>query len=144
MESNKQLGYLLNKSLRIFRSQLVAELRKEGIDLSFEQYVMIRMLESNCDMIQQDLADILQKDKSIIVRQINALLDDQIIDRVTNAEDKRKKNLTLTNKGQELSNQLTSISTDLSEKLLSGISESDYTTFKKVILKIQENGTIEA
>lgn len=143
MESNKQLGYLLNKTFRVYRSQLISELRKGGIELSFEQYVMLKMMVSNCDMIQQDLADILQKDKSIIVRQINGLIDDKIVDRVINTDDKRKKNLTLTNKGLELTNQLKTISSDLYNKLLTGISESEYTTFKKVSLRIQENGGIE-
>lgn len=143
MESNKQLGYLLNKTFRVYRSQLISELRKGGVELSFEQYVMLKMMVSNCDMIQQDLADILQKDKSIIVRQINGLIDDKIVDRVINTDDKRKKNLTLTNKGLELTNQLKTISSDLYNKLLTGISESEYATFKKVSLRIQENGGIE-
>ena len=43
-------------------------------------------------MIQQDLAHVLQKDKSIIVRQMNGLLDEKYVDRLTNTNDKRKKN----------------------------------------------------
>jgi DNA-binding MarR family transcriptional regulator len=143
MESNRQLGYLLNKTLRIFKSQITTEFRKHGIELTFEQFVMLRMLDANCDMIQQDLAHVLQKDKSIIVRQMNILLDEKYVDRLTNTDDKRKKNLTLTSKGIEILKQLKAISNDLSDKLLSGVNESEYEIFKKVILKIQENGGVE-
>lgn len=143
MESNKQLGYLLNKTLRIFKSQIATEFRKQGIELTFEQFVMLRMMDSNCDMIQQDLAHVLQKDKSIIVRQMNVLLDEKYVDRLTNTDDKRKKNLTLTSKGIEILKQLKIISDDLSDKLLVGVTESEYETFKKVMLKIQENGGVE-
>ena len=143
MESNRQLGYLLNKTLRIFKSQITTEFRKQGIELTFEQFVMLRMMDLNCDMIQQDLAHVLQKDKSIIVRQMNGLLDEKYVDRLTNTDDKRKKNLTLTSKGIEIVKQLKAISNDLSDKLLAGVTESEYETFKKVMLKIQENGGVE-
>lgn len=143
MESNRQLGYLLNKTLRIFKSQITSEFRKQGIELTFEQFVMLRMLDSNCDMIQQDLAHVLQKDKSIIVRQMNVLLDEKYVDRLTNTNDKRKKNLTLTSKGIEILKQLKMISNDLSDKLLAGVTENEFGTFKKVMLKIQENGGVE-
>ena len=143
MESNRQLGYLLNKTLRIYKSQITTEFRRQGIELTFEQFVMLRMLDSNCDMIQQDLAHVLQKDKSIIVRQMNGLLDEKYVDRLTNTDDKRKKNLTLTSKGIEILNRLKSTSNDLSDKLLAGVTESEYAIFKKVMLKIQENGGVE-
>jgi len=143
METNRQLGYFLNKTLRIFKSQINTEFRKQGIELTFEQFVVLRMLDSNCNMIQQDLAHVLQKDKSIIVRQMNGLLDEKYVDRLTNTNDKRKKNLTLTSKGIEILEQLKLISNDLSDRLLAGVTESEYETFKKVMLKIQENGVAE-
>ncbi|MDD2307259.1 MAG: MarR family transcriptional regulator [Prolixibacteraceae bacterium] len=143
METNRQLGYFLNKTLRIFKSQINTEFRKQGIELTFEQFVVLRMLDSNCNMIQQDLAHVLQKDKSIIVRQMNGLLDEKYVDRLTNTNDKRKKNLTLTSKGIEILEQLKLISNDLSDRLLAGVTESEYETFKKVMLKIQENGVVE-
>ena len=143
MESNRQLGYLLNKTLRIYKSQITTEFRKQGIELTFEQFVMLRMLDSNCDMIQQDLAHVLQKDKSIIVRQMNGLLDEKYVDSLINTDDKRKKNLILTSKGIEILKRLKSTSNDLSDKLLAGVTEIEYGTFKKVMLKIQENGGVE-
>ncbi len=143
MESNRQLGYLLNKTLRIFKSQIIAEFRKQGIELTFEQFVILRMLDLKCDMIQQDLAHILQKDKSIIVRQMNVLLDEKYVEGLTNTDDKRKKNLTLTSKGIEILKRLKKISNDLSDKLLAGVTEGEYETFKKVMLKIQKNTGVE-
>jgi len=143
MESNRQLGYLLNKTLRIYKSQITTEFRRQGIELTFEQFVMLRMLDSNCDMIQQDLAHVLQKDKSIIVRQMNGLLDEKYVDSLINTDDKRKKNLILTSKGIEILKRLKSTSNDLSDKLLAGVTEIEYGTFKKVMLKIQENGGVE-
>jgi len=143
MELNKPLGYMLGRSLRVFRNQLAYEFKEVKIELTFDQFVILHLLNSNCDLIQQDLANQLQKDKSIIVRQINCLLENQYVIRLTNKEDKRKKNLILTKKGFEILNQMKEIASELSGKLLSGISEIDLEIFRNVLGKIEENGGAE-
>ena len=143
MESSKPLGYMLGKSLRVFRNQLAFEFKEKEIELTFDQFVILHLLNSNCDLIQQDLANQLQKDKSIIVRQINGLLGNQYVVRLTNKEDKRKKNLILTKKGFEVLNQMKEIASELSTKLLTGVSENELETFRNVLRKIQKNGGAE-
>jgi len=143
MELNKPLGYILGQSLRVFRNQLAFEFKDKGIELSFDQFVILHILNSDCDCIQQDLANQLQKDKSIIVRQINCLLENQFVVRLINKEDKRKKNLILTKKGFEILNQMKEIASELSTKLLTGVSENELETFRNVLRKIQKNGGAE-
>lgn len=143
MESRKPLGYMLGQSLRVFKSQMVSEFKRKEIELSFEQFVILHMLNSNCDLIQRDIATQLQKDKSIIVRQINGLLEKQYVVRLINKNDKRIKNLILTKKGFEVLNQVKAIADEISEKLLIGIPETDLEIFRGVLLKIQENGGVE-
>src|SRR5512133_383242 len=106
MEEVRPLGYLLSRSLKVFKNQAAAEFKSSDIGLSFEQYVILYMINSSCDLIQQDLANHLQKDKSLIVRQIDGLIEKQYLVRHTNKEDKRKKNLILTPKGLEMMNQM--------------------------------------
>ena len=143
MELNKPLGYILGQSLRVFKNQLAFEFKDNGIELSFDQFVILHILNSDCDCIQQDLANQLQKDKSIIVRQINCLLENQFVVRLINKEDKRKKNLILTKKGFEILNQMKEIASELSTKLLTGVSENELETFRNVLRKIQKNGGAE-
>lgn len=140
MEELKSLGYLLGRSLRVFKCQVAEEVKNVDFELSLEQYVILYMINSSCDLIQQDLANHLQKDKSLIVRQIDGLIEKQYLVRLTNKEDKRKKNLILTPKGLEKMDQMTGLVMVVSRKLLSGVSDSDYSTFRSVLNKIQENG----
>ena len=140
MEELKSLGYLLGRSLRVFKGQVAEEVKNKDFELSLEQYVILYMINSSGDLIQQDLANHLQKDKSLIVRQIDGLIEKQYLVRLTNKEDKRKKNLILTPKGLEMMNQMNELVMIVSRKLLSGVSDSDYATFRSVLNKIQENG----
>jgi len=143
MELNKPLGYMLGMTLRVFKTRMMIECKKKDIELSLEQFVILNMLNANCDLIQQDLANHLQKDKSIIVRQIDGLIEDQYVVRLTNKEDKRKKNLILTKKGFERLNEMERIASEVSKKLLTGVSDSELEIFKDVLVKIQENGELE-
>ena len=143
MESNKPLGYLLGRSNQVFKSQMVTEFREKEIDMTFEQFLILHLLNSNCDFILRDLAIHLQKDKSIIVRQINCLLENQYVVRLTNKNDKRIKNLILTKKGFDILNCVRKIADEVSEKLLTGISDADLEIFRNVLGKIHENGGIE-
>ena len=137
------MGYLLGRSLRIFKNQMVSEFRKMDIELSFDHFVILHLLNSDCQLIQRDLASHLQKDKSIIVRQIDGLLENQFVERLTNKEDKRKKNLILTKKGFDILNQMKDIASEVSGKLLTDVSPDDFVVFQKVLMKIQENGESE-
>lgn len=140
MEGIKPLGYILGLSLRVFLNQVAVEFRNREIELTFEQFVMLKMIDSNSDLIQQDIANHLQKDKSLIVRQMNSLLEKQYVVRLTNREDKRKKNLLLTPKGTEMMNRITGLAFEVSNKLLAGVDEKDEEAFLRVLNKIQENG----
>lgn len=135
---------MLGRSLRVFKNQLIFEFKEKKIELSFEQFVILHLLNADCNLIQQDLANHLQKDKSIIVRQIHYLLENQYVVRLTNKADKRKRNLILTKNGLELLNQMKEIALEISKKLLIGVSEKELEIFRNVLMKIQENGGAEA
>ena len=140
MDDIKPLGYILGLPLRVFLNQVAVEFRNREIELTFEQFVMLRMIDSNSDLIQQDIANHLQKDKSLIVRQMNSLIEKQYVVRLANRKDKRKKNLILTSKGTEMMNRITELTFEVSNKLLAGVDEKDYEAFRRVLNKIQENG----
>jgi DNA-binding MarR family transcriptional regulator len=140
MEKIKPLGYILGLPLRVFLNQVAIEFRNREIELTFEQFVMLRLIDSNSDLIQQDIANHLQKDKSLIVRQMNGLIEKQYVVRQINREDNRKKNLLLTPKGTEMMNQITDLTIEVSNKLLAGVDAEDYEAFRRVLNKINENG----
>lgn len=140
MEVDRPLGYFLAKSHRIFKIQMDSKFREQGIELSFDQFVILQILHSNASIIQQDLANHLQRDKSIIVRQIEGLLEKELVKRLLNSKDKRKKNLVLTEKGSSILNQMQKIGSEVTKNLLYGVSETEFEIFRKVLGKIQENG----
>jgi len=143
MGLSKPLGYMLGRTHRIYKNLIINEFKKQDIELSFEQFVIMQMLNSDCTLIQQDVANQLQKDKSIIVRQINVLLELEYIVRQTNSEDKRKKNLKLSSLGIEILKRMKEIASEVTDKLLSGATQYELDIFQQVLVKIQENGSTQ-
>lgn len=141
MDDVKPLGYLLGLPFRVFINQVAAEFRNREIELTFEQFVMLRLIHEDESIIQQDITNRLQKDKSLIVRQMNDLFILNLVVSQTNRQDKRKKNLALTPEGIETMNRLSDLVLDVSNKLLTGVDENDYLAFRRVLNKIQENGS---
>lgn len=143
MSLEKPLGYLLGHTMRVYKNKLMAKLKENNAELSFEQYLILLQLNTREDLTQQDLANHLQKDKSIILRQINALIEKRYVIRMTDGDDKRKKNLIMTQKGYDALAFSKVIAKKLADELLSGVNSIDLQVFEKVLEVIRLNSGIE-
>uniref|UniRef100_UPI0032171447 MarR family winged helix-turn-helix transcriptional regulator n=1 Tax=uncultured Draconibacterium sp. TaxID=1573823 RepID=UPI0032171447 len=143
MQLEKPLGYLLGQTMRIFRNKLIEKFRQHDIDLTFDLVVILFEVRDNENMTQQDLSEIIHKDKSAILRQVNTLLDKRYLVRLPDKSDKRKKNLILTHKGYQMLAQAKAIGLALSNELLEGVSDEEFLTFFRVLTKIRKNSEKE-
>lgn len=143
MSSEKPLGYLLCQSRRVYKNIVTSRFKQNAIDLSLDEYIILIRIHLHSDDTQQKLADHLQKDKSIILRQINGLLDKNYLIRTVDKEDKRKKILILTTEGKEILDHSKEIAKQISEELLQGISQEDRNVFVRVFEIIRANAGIE-
>lgn len=125
--------------MKLVRLKLVSKFREYDLDLNIDQFTMLFFISEKDASTQQDIANHFMRDKSIVLRQVNTLIDMHYVVRVTDKEDKRKKNLILTEKGSELLQLLKRLSHEVSAELLNGISEEEQGTFESVISKIQAN-----
>ena len=117
--------------------------KENSIDLSLDEFIILIRIQLHNDATQQKLADHLQKDKSIVLRQINALIEKEYVDRTIDKEDKRKKNLILTTEGIQVLERSKKVSKKVSEELLEGISREDRIVFERVVEAIRANAGIE-
>jgi DNA-binding MarR family transcriptional regulator len=136
----KPLGYILGQTKRVYSNKLVAKFKENNVELSLDLFIILFHIDLNEEITQQQLADHLQKDKSIIMRQIKILTDKEYVVRSWNKQDKREKNLVLTKSGHEILALIKSLAVNVSEELLSGVNEEDKNAFERVIDVIVKNG----
>jgi len=139
MDTNKPLLYLLGQTMNLAKLKLLAKYKENNLELNLEQFIMLHYINEKEDLTKQDLANHFFRDKSLVMRQTNILMDLRYVARMQDKEDKRKKNLILTKKGYDVLEFAKKLSHEVSKELLNGVTEEELVHFENVINKIQEN-----
>jgi len=134
------LGSLIGSTRRLILRELNAAFIEHQIPLSIEQYIFIYTLNKmSNEVTQQDMANMMCKDKSSILRTIDVLEKDGLVKRDTDSADRRKNTLHLTSNCRSLLLELGEIETKVIERLTAGISSQDYQAMVRALDQIQEN-----
>jgi MarR family transcriptional regulator for hemolysin len=108
------------------------------LKITREQFKLLNAISQNKEeVIQKDMADLIGKDKSTILRLIDSLETKELVRRVAGKKDKRKNYLMVTKKGEELIKQYENIFSAMFEELQQGLNESELNTFYKVAAHIK-------
>ncbi len=131
---------MMAQTLKVFKNMIAKKLREHTIELSFEQFITLLFISLEETPTQQNIANQLQKDKSIILRHIQVLTQKGYVLKVVNKEDRRVKRLVLTPKGSELVALLKKIERKVEKQVTAGIPKEDLINFTRVMSKMQANG----
>ena len=117
-----------------------ARLRQHGIVYPFEQLIVLKVIrDHHGPLVQQDIAEMMGKDKSVILRMVDALESEGFIHRVVDENDRRRNIIALTDTGNELIGRFNEIEKQVSVDLMEGITMDELDTFYKVIEQIKTN-----
>jgi len=135
------LGMILagmnREMFRVLRKRFI---ELSDIKLTIEQFGLLFAISQNeQEVVQQDMANSLGKNKSSILRLIDNLEEKELVRRVTDSNDRRRNCLVVTPKGYEVISQYLSIEFHLIDELQQGLTEEEIDTFYKVIRTIQKN-----
>ena len=135
----KQVGVYLNILNNKVKRHFFDAFRKNGIDLTGEQYLVMDTLWDDGILSQQAIADIIQKDKNSVTKFIDSLEKKGLVIRSVDQNDRRVNNIILTKKGKDLRLETTKVAISTMNGILKDISTEDLTTFVKVLEKIKNN-----
>ncbi len=139
MYPEKPFTYLLGQTMNLVKLKITEKFRENNVNLSIDYFILLNYISRNENLTQQDLANHFLRDKSIILRQVNTLIELQYINRSRDKTDKRKKNLLLTEKAVSLLQFTRNLTKQVSEELLQNVTEEELAHFENVINKIQIN-----
>lgn len=131
--------FLFANTIRALFKQSAKEFENQNVNITPEQHYLLRILTSQEESIQSDLAEIMQKDKSAIMRHIDQLEKMGYVVRVNDAIDRRKKHIVITELGTDILKKCEQIISNLSQKNMETISDEEMDMFKKVLIKLKEN-----
>jgi MarR family transcriptional regulator for hemolysin len=88
---------------------------------------------NSMDVIQQDIAEIIKKDKSAVLRQIDNLEKKCLVQRTVDPNDRRRNIIKVTDKGMKLVDEINVKLDELYALLSEGLDASDTEMFRSVL-----------
>ena len=138
-EDKDSLQFIFGSTIRALHKLSAAEFEKNGVALAPEQFHLLKLISSKEDAIQSELAEILQLDKSGIMRHIDQMEAKGFVQRINDANDRRKKYIVVTEAGNAELDKCKSLLNGLGDIILKGISDAELLIFKQVLSKLKAN-----
>ncbi|MBY7730388.1 MarR family winged helix-turn-helix transcriptional regulator [Vibrio bathopelagicus] len=93
--------------------------------------------KSPCTAI--DIANCLCRDKAQVTRLVNTTINQELVKKSPNPEDKRSQLLVLTDKGEEIMGKVSNIDRDMLQRMTKGMTEDELEQFSKIANKMAKN-----
>jgi len=134
-----ELGRAMNEMKSRLRQQIQAKISEYDPDLSFELLEIIGLLWRQDGINQQEIADIVSKDKSSVTYLINSLVKRGLVKRVENKNDRRNKQIFLTPMGKQKRKTIFPWVLDLYQQAAGDIGEEEIKNAISLIKKMTAN-----
>ncbi|ACU63792.1 MarR family winged helix-turn-helix transcriptional regulator [Chitinophaga pinensis] len=139
----KALGTVVSNLRDAMRHFVQRRLREQNIDLTFEMLQVINTLSEKGEINQQEIANLLNKDKTSITYLLDNLSKRGLVRRVEDPGDRRNKIIHLTEAGHKITDLLAPIVEELHEKASKGLSVDYLKNVTKSLQVIQGNLELE-
>lgn len=135
----KQAGVYVNILNCKLKKYLAEVFKKNNVNLTAEQYLVMDTLWNEGTLTQQAIAFIIQKDKNSVTQFIDNLEKKGLVTRSVAKEDRRVNNIMVTAEGMALKDSTKQLAIDTMNKALEGIPEEEVLIFVNVLKKICGN-----
>ena len=131
---NEELFFLVEQIHHEFQTRMQTALTGLGLDI--RQYTTLSFIATGPSRAQHDIAAVLRLDPSQAVKLTKALEADGLLTRDTSPHDRRSKILTITDTGQQLYEQATTLVQQVQESLTAALSRRDQKALDALLHKI--------
>jgi len=113
-------------------------LRKNGINLTPEQFLTIDILWNRGPMSQTMLAEEMQKDKNSVTKLVDALESKGLVVRNRDKADRRSNTVVLTEKAEKMKQETKQFGVNMLDNMLESIDEKELRSFLTTLRKITD------
>lgn len=106
-----RMAYVVKEIVRTLKKRF----EEQNIDLTIEQFFILNILDNEDGLILQELAEIVDRDKSAVLRHIDGLEKNHFVTRVKDDADKRRKLLLITKPGLKVLDQARAVDQQLDD-----------------------------
>lgn len=129
----------IGKTAKFIDYHIADYMKDQGIDLSKEQFIVLKYLHERDGLIQNDLAFITNRSKTALTRLIQTMEKKDLVYRKPSPTDLRVNHVFLTDHGRNTWEEAYPHFRFIDRELQKGISESALQTVRETLEKIQTN-----
>ena len=115
------------------------KLQENGINITPEQFLVLDILWKEQSLSQQNIADIIQKDKNSVTKIIDSLEKKNLVRRVVDKNDRRINKIELTDDGSALEKVTTEVAINFMNDAIKDIDKQELDIFVNVMRKLKNN-----
>ena len=135
----KEIAVYVNILNSRIKKYFIDKLQENKIDITPEQFLVLDILWEKQSLSQQNIADIIQKDKNSVTKIIDSLEKKQLARRVMDQRDRRVNKIELTEKAIALEEKVTKVAIEFMNDAINGIDKQDLDIFVNVMRQIKDN-----
>lgn len=135
----ESLGHLTSQASRMILKRINQELARRELPLTSDQFSTLVYVWNQNGQPQYTLAESLNKDKTTMTRMLAGLESAGLIVRLPGSTDAREKNVFLTDRGNQMMQDVTQVVQEVLENAMAGIEEADIDICKNVLRKFYGN-----
>ena len=135
----KEIAVYVNILNSRIKKYFIDKLQENKIDITPEQFLVLDILWEKQSLSQQNIADIIQKDKNSVTKIIDSLEKKQLARRVMDQRDRRVNKIELTEKALALEEKVTKVAIEFMNDAINGIDKQDLDIFVNVMRQIKDN-----
>ncbi len=121
------------------RRRAMQVIKERGIDLTFEQIMVLMALEDEDGVSLGDLSELLDREKTTMTRMVDGLERLNLVVRIHGREDRRKRLIYLTKAGKKKIDDLQEFKPEILNESIKGINKKDLKIAEEVLDKVFRN-----
>lgn len=131
--------YSMDQSIRTYRMFAQKRLKENGLKITIDQWLVLKTINENPDIAQNELADMVFKDNASVTRIIELLVKSDYLERKKDQNDRRKSVLKITKLGSKTIEKVYQVVQENRQIALTGINQAELEIVDKVLKKISQN-----
>ena len=135
----KEIAVYVNILNSRIKKCFIDRLQENGINITPEQYLVLDILWEKQSLSQQNIADIIQKDKNSVTKIIDSLEKKHLVKRVMDKKDRRINKIELTEDAIAMEKVATEVAIDFMNDAIKGIDNQELDDFVNVMRQIKNN-----
>jgi len=132
------LYYLIEKTTKTARRYSQQRFAEAGLDITVDQWLVLKKISDTDGISQADLAGALFKDTASITRILDLMIAKKLVSKVT-AADKRAYQLSLTASGRRLHDKALPLVIEMRAKGIARMTDTEVQTLRQGLQKIIDN-----